>query len=188
MTCKTMTGRRGVLLAGLAVPMLTLASTSAHAASPLLGKLSVMDRFLGTWKGEGQGQPGTSHVERSYEPALGGRFLVARNTSRYEPQPKNPKGETHQDVGWYSFDDDASTVVLRQFHGEGFVSQYVAPASALAGEVLVFNTVTIENIPPGWRARETFTFHGPDAFDELFELAEPGKAFETYSLNRLRRG
>lgn len=180
--------RRGVLLAGLTLPLLALAPTRSHARSPLLGGLMTMDRFLGTWRGEGQGQPGTSKVERTYEPALGGRFLVARNTSRYEPQPKNPKGETHQDVGWYSFDDASASVILRQFHGEGFVSQYVAPASTLTGDVLTFNTVAIENIPPGWRARETFTFHGPDAFDELFELAEPGKGFETYSLNRLRRG
>jgi len=167
--------------------MLVLTSTRADAGSALLGGLAAMDRFLGPWRGEGQGQPGKRQVDRTSEPALGGRFLLTLDTSRCEPQPLNPKGETHQEVGWYSFHDEAASVVLRQFHGEGFVCQYVAPASALMGDVLAFNTVAIENIPPGWRARETFTFHRSDAFDELFELAESGKAFETYSLNHLRR-
>ena len=32
-----------------------------------------------------------------------------------------------------------------------------------------------------------YTFHGPDAFEEVFELAEPGKAFEVYSRSRFTR-
>jgi hypothetical protein len=40
--------------------------------------------------------------------------------------------------------------------------------------------MAIENIPPGWRARETYRFSGPDEFIELFELAEPGKEFTPY--------
>ena len=38
-------------------------------------------------------------------------------------------------------------------------------------------TESIENIPAGWRARETYVTHGPDEFEEIFELAEPGKPF-----------
>ena len=52
---------------------------------------------------------------------------------------------------------------------------------------LVFTTESIENIPAGWRARETYVVHGPDEFEEIFELAESGKAFELYSRARLRR-
>ena len=48
-------------------------------------------------------------------------------------------------------------------------------------------TEAIENIPPGFRARETYTRRGPDAFDETFELAEPGKDFEVYSRTRFTR-
>jgi len=39
----------------------------------------------------------------------------------------------------------------------------------------VFTSEAIENIPAGWRARETYVVTGPDEFEEVFELAEPGK-------------
>jgi hypothetical protein len=37
------------------------------------------------------------------------------------------------------------------------------------------------------RARETYRFGGPDELVEVFELAEPGKEFTTYSETRLKR-
>jgi hypothetical protein len=52
---------------------------------------------------------------------------------------------------------------------------------------VVFTSEQIENIPAGFRARETYIVIGPDAFEEIFELAEPGKAFETYSRARFTR-
>ena len=179
--------RRGAILA---VPAITaLASTPALAveASALDPNLRVLSRAIGAWRGAGEGEPGVSEVERTYEPALGGKFIVARNTSRYAPQPKNPRGEVHQDIGWYSFDKATRSVVLRQFHVEGFVSLYAAPTDSLAGDTWIFNTTALENIPAGFRARETYTFRD-DTLEEHFELAEPGKAFTTYSRNRLRRG
>ena len=51
----------------------------------------------------------------------------------------------------------------------------------------MFVSEAIENIPAGWRARETYVFTGPDAFEETFELSEPGKPFEVYSHTTLRR-
>lgn len=111
---------------------------------------------------------------------------MARNSSTYAPQPKNPKGEVHQNIGWYSFDKAAKAVVLRQFHVEGFVNQYAAAVDSLGGDTWVFNTTALENIPAGFRARETYAFNGDD-LEERFEVAEPGKVFETYSVNRLRR-
>ena len=45
----------------------------------------------------------------------------------------------------------------------------------------------LENIPAGWRARETYKILGPDEFVEVFELAEPGKNFEVYSEARYVR-
>jgi hypothetical protein len=39
----------------------------------------------------------------------------------------------------------------------------------------------------GLHARETFVVLGPDEFEEVFELAGPGKPFELYSRARLKR-
>jgi hypothetical protein len=78
-------------------------------------------RFLvGNWSGAGEGESGLSTVTRSYQFVLGGRFLEARNRSVYAPQEKNPKGETHEDLGLFSYDKARAQFVLRQFHVEGF--------------------------------------------------------------------
>lgn len=45
----------------------------------------------------------------------------------------------------------------------------------------------MECTPIGWRARETYRFSTKDAFEKIFELAEPGNDFEVYSYNRLQR-
>jgi len=75
---------------------------------------------------------------------------------------------------------------MRQFHGEGFVNQYTADLSSDTAK-LVFTSESIENIPSGWRARETYAVFSADEFEELFKLAQPGKDFELYSRVRLKR-
>jgi hypothetical protein len=143
--------------------------------------------LVGRWNGEGDGQPGQSTVERSYEFVMDGRFLHVQNTSTYAPQEKNPKGEKHEDWGMLSFDGGRKKLVLRQFHIEGFVNQYILDTVSADGKEIVFVTEAIENIPPGFRGRETYKFIGPDAMQETFEIAEPGKDFEIYCTNMLRR-
>jgi hypothetical protein len=65
--------------------------------------------------------------------------------------------------------------VLRQFHVEGFVNQYVMTASSADGKTIVFTTESIENIPVGWRARETYKRSGADEFVEVFRTGETWK-------------
>ena len=117
---------------------------------------------------------------------LNSRFIRVENQSVYQPQEKNPKGETHEDFGVFSFDTSRRRAVLRQFHVEGFVNQYVADLASRPA-TFEFTSEAIENIPPGWRARETYVVLGPDEFDEVFELAGPGKPFERYSRAHLKR-
>jgi hypothetical protein len=139
--------------------------------------------LLGLWEGTSEGQPGTAMVRRDYSRALDSRFIRVRNRSEYAPQAKNPKGEIHEDEGFISYDRVRQRLVLRQFHVEGFVNQYVQEP----GAALVFTSESIENLPAAWRARESYIVHGPDEFEEIFELAEPGKAFAVYSRVRLKR-
>jgi hypothetical protein len=143
-------------------------------------------RFLvGSWNGDVRGQPGIGKSLREYRFVLNDRYLEVRNKSTYPVQSKNPKGEVHEDWGMISFDRARKMLVLRQFHVEGFVNQYAAEPSAGGG--LSFQSEAIENIPTGFRARETYTITAPNEFIERFELAEPGKNFEVYSETRFRR-
>jgi hypothetical protein len=143
-------------------------------------------KFLaGTWEGTGKGQPGASRVEREYRFVFNGKFLGVRNRSVYDPQPKSPKGEIHEDWGMIGFDKFRKQFVFRQFHVESFVIHYVMTSAA--DKTIVFTSESIENVPSGWRARETYKIVGPDEFIEVFELAQAGKEFQVYSEGHLRR-
>ncbi|MGQ0733905.1 MAG: hypothetical protein ACT4QD_09645 [Acidobacteriota bacterium] len=170
-----------LLLLCLAVP-----GVAASQAPPQADPFERVSILLGSWEGTSDGQPGKGIVRREYARALNGRFIRVRNRSEYPAQEKNPKGEIHDDEGFISFDRGRKKLVLRQFHVEGFVNQYVEDADSSPGR-FVFTTESIENIPPGWRARETYVVHSQDEVEEVFELAESGKPFEVYSRTRLRR-
>jgi hypothetical protein len=144
-------------------------------------------RFLvGEWHGESDGKPGKGTVKRTYRFVLADRFLHEVNVSTYPPQPKNEKGEVHEHWSMISRDRARKTIVLRQFHQEGFVNQYAQKAGEPAA-TLVFESEAFENIPPTWKARETYEKVSADEFVETFELAQGDAPFEVYSRTRFRR-
>ena len=143
--------------------------------------------FIGKWEGDSQGQPGIGKMEREYAFVLRNRFIQISNKAVYPPQEKNPKGELHEDLGFFGYDKALKKFSFRQFHIEGFVVQYSLESMSEDGRTLVFRSTAIENISPGWVARETYRFLNSDEFIETFALAGPGKDFETYSETRFRR-
>lgn len=171
----------------LSVTLLLVANPFFAQTNPATDVWQPMKYFAGQWEGTGTGKPGTSKVRRDYRFVLNGKFLQVQNQSEYAPQAANPKGESHEDWGLISFDKARKQFVLRQFHVEGFVSQYVTTSISADGKTIVFTSESIENIPAGYRARETYKIVSDDEFTETFELAGPGKEFELYTENRLRR-
>ena len=144
-------------------------------------------RFLvGEWEGESDGQPGKGTVKRSYRFVLAERFLHEQNVSTYPAQPKNPKGEVHEHWSFFSHDRARQTLVLRQFHQEGFVNQYARVAAPEPGK-LVFESEALENVPAAWKARESYEVVSPDEFVETFELARGDGPYEVYSKARFKR-
>jgi hypothetical protein len=142
--------------------------------------------FVGTWRGEQSGQPGHGISERTYSFVLNDRFLQVKNTSTYPPQEANKSGEIHHDMGMIGYDKARKKFVFRQFHVEGFVNTYVQEEGSDPKKI-VFVSEAIENISPGWRARETYFLLNQNEFIERFELAEPGKDFALYSEAHLKR-
>lgn len=175
---------RRILLAALVVPLMAAAQGQQPQPPDPWEPL----RFLaGTWKGGTEGEAGKGTVARSYEFVMRGRFLYERNTSTYPPQEKNPKGEVHEHWTMFSYDRARKTLVMRQFHVEGFVNQYAMPAGSASAKDLVFESEGFENLPAGWKARERYEVISKDEFIETFELAPPGQAFSTYSRTHFRR-
>lgn len=81
--------------------------------------------LVGRWKGTTHGEPGRGTGERNFEFLLGDHFLQLEDRTVYPPQEKNPKREAHEDIAYYSYDKNQKRFVLRQFHKERFVNEYV---------------------------------------------------------------
>jgi hypothetical protein len=164
----------------VAVTGIVLWTTFASAQSAATG-LARLDFMLGEWQGTSRGEPGEGKIERVCAKVLNDRFIECRTTVTYPAQAANPKGEVHVDRALFSYDKSTKKLRLRQFHGEGFVNTYAE------SDPLSFVTTEIENIPAGWRARETYELASPDSWSERFELAGPGKEFKPYSTSALQR-
>jgi len=183
------TGMSGPLLRLVAVVLWLSTGLIAHAA----GKDADTDswqplrRFIGSWTGSAEGEAGNGSVSRQYAFVLGNRFIRETNTSVYPPQEKNKRGETHEHWAMFSVDKQRKTLVLRQFHAEGFVNTYRRTMPADGGGLLVFDSEVFENFSNSWKARETYEFLSDDEFIETFELAPPGQPFQVYSRSRLKR-
>lgn len=172
------------LVLGLA---LLLPMIAAPADAPKPDPWQPVRFLLGQWEGTSGGQPGEGRVQRTYEFALANRYIHERNTSIYPPQEKNKKGETHEHWSMLSYDRARKLLVLRQFHSEGFVNQYVIRPEISTDKKVVFESERFENLSGEWRARESYETVGGDEFIETFEIAEPGKDFEIYSQAKLKR-
>ena len=161
-------------------------SPPAPAPTPTPDPWSPIRFMAGEWEGVSEGEPGSGTVKRTYRFVLNDKFLHEENVSTYPPQPKNPKGEVHHHWSFFSYDRARRTLVLRQFHQEGFVNQFAMTAPSVAPTLIVFESEALENVPKGWKARETYEVISPDEFVETFEIASSG-AFEVYSRARFKR-
>jgi hypothetical protein len=142
---------------------------------------------LGTWNGTASGKVGTGSVERTYSLTLENQFIEVRNRSVYPPQVANPTGEIHEDLGFISYDKGRSLYVMREFHNEGYVNQYILEPPTDGSDALVFVTESIENISAGWHARTTLEVLSEDSFRETFDLAGPDQEWACYIMNEFTR-
>jgi hypothetical protein len=143
--------------------------------------------FLGRWEGTGSGQPGESQVEREYRFVLNEQFIQINDRSVYEPQERNPAGEVHEEIGYFSYDRSRGKFVFREFHVEGYVNQYLLEDWEAEGNKLVFRTEAIENIPDGWQARTTYEIRGDNEFRETFDLAGPDEKWSCFIIIEFKR-
>ena len=168
-------------------PALAAPGRSAQEPAPAADIWAPFRFFVGNWLGQGEGTPGVGKGVQTFEFILRGTFLHVRNKAVFDPQDENPKGETHEDWGIFSYDKARKVFVLRQFHVEGFVNQYVLETAPSEGRTFVFVSEAIENIPAGFKARLTYRVLDPDRFEQTFDLAPPGREFTCYSKGVMKR-
>jgi hypothetical protein len=171
------------LVGGLILAAASPAFAQAEARPDPLAPLA---RFIGNWVGTASGESGEGTVTRSYKPTMRGRYLHEENVSRYAAKDAGKPAEVHEHMAMFSYDKARKLIVLRQFHVEGFVNTY--RLVSLPGEYpMVFESEAFENFSNSWKARESYEFSSDDEFVETFELAPPGKPYQVYSRNRLKR-
>ena len=102
---------RLLILAIIFIPLISFAQDSQDKAVP--EDREVLDYFVGAWDDAESGLAGIGKGDRTYEFIMDGKHLYAKNRSRFEPQEKNPKGETHEDRAFFSYDGIREKVVLR---------------------------------------------------------------------------
>ena len=142
--------------------------------------------FIGKWVGTGAGKSGESTLTREYHFKFNKTFIYYTNIALFKANEKNKKGEIHEDFGVFSFDNIRKKHIFRQFHGEGFVNQFVVEISP-DEKTYTFASENIENLPPGWKVRYLIKIESSDKFSERFELAGPGKDFNCLITNQFTR-
>ena len=147
-----------------------------------LGKI-----FIGEWVGEESGKAGIGAGDRSYQWIFNNKYLFQKNVSVFKPQPQNETGETHKDWAFFSYDGVRDKIVLREFHIEGFVIQYVLDSLSADMKTWVFNSEAIENLSPGWKARITYIMEDDYTFNEFFDLAAPDKDYDQFIQNNWKK-
>ncbi len=131
-------------------------------------QLTVFEAMAGRWRGVSGGRFGRANVEKAGEFVLAGRFfqMTSRSVS---------SEETHEDIGLFSFDEAEQTLMLREFHNEGYVNTYRRIRSDPG--LLVFETIHIENsFAPTLRAR--ISIATGDQLVETLSLATEDGPFE----------
>ena len=177
----------GLILSCGAAAVWGQGTSATPSPTPQTRPMSPLDavRFLvGSWRGEGTGQPGQGSGLASFQLDLGGRVLVRRNHSEYPPTAGKP-AVVHDDLMVIYPAPGTARLEAVYFDNEGHVIEYAAEASP-DGQRVVFVSETEPKMPT---FRLTYTKVAEGVVDVAFEIAPPGSpgAFRPYVSGRTRR-
>lgn len=134
--------------------------------------------LVGTWVGEGDGQPGHGSGSFTFAPDLQGRILVRRNFAEY-PAAAGKPAFRHEDLMIVHREAGSKSYKAVYYDNEGHVIHYaVRPVEG--GVVMI-------SAGEGVRYRLTYTRQTGERILTKFEIAPPGKDFATYVEAIVRR-
>ena len=179
--------RAAVIASFLMASVATVASGHGAPPAPAAAPSSPLDalRFLvGTWQGEGGGQPGQGGGKAAFTLDLDGRVLVRRGHSEY-PAAAGKPAVVHDDLMVVHPAPGGRTVEAMYFDNEGHVVEYSVEVSKDGAKVVFLSELQ----PAAPRFRLTYARVAGDVVDVTFEIAPPGapEAFKPYVSGRTRR-
>ncbi len=167
----------------LNIAVLLLITSMAGAQYTSLNDLDIL---IGEWEGVGTGFGNEqSSIHSSFLFAMDSAYIEVQNESKFEPTEKKPEGEIHKDKGFISYDKNRSMIVFRQFHIEGYITQYVLVDSLSSDKILVFETEAIENFVPGGKARWTIKRTGDNQIETIFDVSFGESGYTCFGNNIL---
>ncbi len=164
--------RTSIVTAGLLLALGSSWAAEPEASDPW----KVIRFFVGEWAGTGTGLGGRAETRHRYEPVLEQQFIRMTTRAVFELREGDAEPETHEDIGFFSYDSERRKIMLRQFLSEGFVNTYVLDEVGDDARLLIFNTVSAEGAS-GTRARLRYEILGDDEYRLVLELAPPGRDF-----------
>lgn len=139
--------------------------------------------LVGTWSGEGEGQPGSGGGTSTFAYELDGHVLVRRSSSDYPASAGRPAVH-HEDLMVVYPSPGGGAAHAIYFDNEGHVIEYQASWSE-EGRLLSFESAARPGAPT---FRLTYRVLAPDRLAVSFEIAPPGSAtFKPYVAGALRR-
>ncbi|MGI9519882.1 MAG: heme-binding beta-barrel domain-containing protein [Pirellulaceae bacterium] len=135
--------------------------------------------MIGVWEGQRTGMGGDANMEVEWKFVMGENFIRVSSKTIEGDDP-------HGDVGFISFDQARQQFVYRAFFSEGFVNQYAGTMSD-DGKSIEFESESVENGPPGLRAKEVISLHEGGGMQTQLHLAsgdQPFKLCVTVDLTR----
>jgi hypothetical protein len=170
----------GVASAQQGSPPARQAPPSAVAASPL----EALRFLVGTWRGEGGGEPGKGSGSASFVFDLDGNVLVRRSHSEY-PAAGDKPALIHDDLMIISAVPETRKLEAVYFDNEGHTIEYSVEVAPGGKRVVL----TSEEEPATPTFRLTYALVTEDVVDVTFETAPPDRptAFKTHVSGRARR-
>ena len=147
-----------------------IAGQPAAPAAPDWGPLQFL---IGTWSGEGGGQPGQGAGAFTFAPDLQGTVLVRRNFAEF-PAANGKPASRHDDLMVVYRDEASHGLRATYYDNEGHTIPYTVTAAE--GNAVFVS----EGGPTGMRYRMTYIPAAPGQVKIRFEIAPPGKDFSTY--------
>jgi hypothetical protein len=143
-----------------------------------------LDSLVGTWAGEGTGEPGQGSGAFSFSWDLQQKVLVRKSHADY-PTTKDHPAFSHQDLILVYQEPDTRQPKAVYFDNEGHVINYVVTVSPDANSIVFLSELK----PSTPRYRLTYIMTSKDRVEMAFEIAPADKpdSFKTYIKAGARR-
>jgi hypothetical protein len=155
------------------IAVIAVLSLTSHSFAQKNNTWDKWSWMMGTWKGEGTGEPGKGGGTFSFGTALDKKIIVRKSHSEYPATKDKPK-IVHDDlmVIYLDFSGTASKAIY--FDNEGHTINYAISYSA--SNIIMVS----EQIPHVPVFRLTYTLLAPASINTKFEISQDGETFVTY--------